>query len=80
MISPPLPRAAGDESFGVSALALCGLAARALGWRPDDFWGATPAELAACLADPAAPPAPLGRAELARMMESDADGHPNGRR
>ena len=41
------------------------LAARLLGWRPADFWDATPAELAASLADrhdTAA--APLSRAEL----------------
>ncbi|MFD2577894.1 phage tail assembly chaperone [Novosphingobium colocasiae] len=31
------------------ALALCGLAARVLLWRPDEFWNATPAELAAAL-------------------------------
>lgn len=32
-----------------AALRLCGLAARQLGWRPRDFWAATPAELAAAL-------------------------------
>ncbi|MGX7951414.1 phage tail assembly chaperone [Tsuneonella sp. HG249] len=71
----PLPQAGGESCFGASALALCGLAARALGWRPGEFWPATPAELAACLADPSAPPAPLGRADLTRLMESDPDGH-----
>lgn len=65
----------GPRAFGAGALTLCALAARALGWRPGEFWSATPAELAACLADPAAPPAPLGRADLARMMENDSDGH-----
>lgn len=35
--------------FGSAALALCAVAARALGWRPDEFWNATPAELAAAL-------------------------------
>ena len=68
-----------SDTFGASALALCALAARALGWRPHDFWSATPAELVACLADPApgAGPlaAPLGRDDLQRLMESDPDGH-----
>lgn len=63
------------DTFAPAALALCGLAARALGWRPGEFWAATPAELAACLGEPAAPVAtPLGRPELARLMEGDPDG------
>jgi hypothetical protein len=62
-----------SATFGASALALCGLSARALGWRPADFWAATPAELAACMADPAAPPAPLSRGEIERLMEGDPD-------
>lgn len=57
--------------FAPAALALAGLAARALGWRPDDFWHATPAELATSLADPAATPAGPTRAEIERMMERD---------
>lgn len=67
-------------TFGESARVLCGLAARALGWRPHEFWGATPAELAACLADPAAPAAPLGRSDLETLMKGDPDGRPDGRR
>jgi hypothetical protein len=62
------------ETFGAAALALCALAARALGWRPGEFWAATPAELAACLADPAAPAAMLSRADLTRMLEGESDG------
>lgn len=61
-------------TFAAAALDLCALAARALGWRPHEFWAATPAELAACLADPSAPPAPLARGDLQRLMESDPDG------
>lgn len=57
-------------SFGAAALRLSGLAARALGWRPAEFWAATPAELIAALAPPDAP-APLGRDDLTRMMEHD---------
>ncbi|MFD2135267.1 phage tail assembly chaperone [Novosphingobium resinovorum] len=36
-------------TFAAAALALCGLSARTLGWRPAEFWAATPAELAAAL-------------------------------
>ena len=43
-------------SFGAAALRLSGAASRRLGWRPDDFWNATPAELNAALAMPAGPP------------------------
>ncbi|WP_234024914.1 phage tail assembly chaperone [Tsuneonella amylolytica] len=68
----------GTDIFGAAALTLSALAARALGWRPGEFWSATPAELAACLADPAAPPPPLGRADLARLMEMDSGGGPDG--
>ena len=32
--------------FGKRAVALSGLAARTLGWRPAEFWAATPSELA----------------------------------
>lgn len=64
----------GSETFGEVTLALCAIAARALGWRPAEFWAATPAELAACLADPDPPAAPLVREDLDRLMESDANG------
>jgi len=59
--------------FGDAALRLAGLAARLLGWRPAEFWAATPAELAAALAPPDASDAapPLGRDELTRLMEQD---------
>ena len=36
--------------FAAGATRLAGLAGALLGWRPDDFWTATPAELAAVLA------------------------------
>jgi hypothetical protein len=59
-----------SERFGPAALRLAGLAARLLGWRPGEFWAATPAELAAALAPP--PTAePLGRDDLNRLMEQD---------
>lgn len=36
-------------SFGERAVMLAGLAAQRLGWRPSEFWGATPAEMTAAL-------------------------------
>lgn len=56
-------------TFGTVALRLSRLAARTLGWRPPEFWSATPAELAAILA--AEPQEGLVRADLTRMMEQD---------
>lgn len=67
-----------SDSFAASAVTLCALAARSLGWRPHEFWAATPAELAACLADPSEPAAPLGRGDLQRLMEIDEMGGPDG--
>ena len=61
-----------SDAFAPGALHLAGLVPRLLGWTPDSFWTATPAELAAILAPPAAgAPAPLSRAELTQMMERD---------
>lgn len=39
-----------NAAFGESAVKLCALAATLLGWRPAEFWAATPAELAGCFA------------------------------
>ncbi len=62
------------QAFGPGAARLAGLAGRLLGWRPDEFWRATPAELAAILAPPnAAAASPLDRSELNRLMERDHD-------
>lgn len=38
-----------SENFGQAASWLCGAAAMLVGWRPKEFWEATPAELAAAL-------------------------------
>ncbi len=57
-------------TFAPVAVALSGLAARQLGWRPAEFWAATPAELLAVLAPPPGDAA-LDRATLERMMEQD---------
>lgn len=58
-----------SDRFGPHAVRLFTLAARLLGWRPDDFWSATPAELAGALAPIAeATGNPLARADLETMM------------
>jgi hypothetical protein len=59
--------------FTDAARRCCGLSARLLGWRPDEFWRATPADLAIVLeglSDPASPPPP-SRETIGRMMERD---------
>lgn len=64
----------GGAAFGRGALRLAGLSARALGWRPGEFWAATPAELAAAIADPAGEFLPVSRTEIEILMERDSDG------
>lgn len=56
-----------SESFATAALRLYALAARLLGWRPTEFWAATPAELTAVFN----PQGETGfdRADLIQMME-----------
>ena len=64
-----------SATFAESAGRLAGSVPRALGWRPGEFWDATPAELAAILATGvSAGGEPLGRAELTALMERDGDG------
>ena len=61
--------------FSDAANRLAGLAGAMLGWRPDEFWRATPAELAAVLAAMAGEEAASASAEdLARLMERFPDG------
>jgi uncharacterized phage protein (TIGR02216 family) len=61
--------------FAEAASRLAGAAALLLGWRPDEFWRATPAELAAVLAVAKGEAAAgLDRAELERLMEVHPDG------
>ncbi|MEP7221679.1 MAG: phage tail assembly chaperone [Novosphingobium sp.] len=58
-----------EACFANSALRLNALAARALGWRPGEFWAATPAELATILMPPGQSGDAVTRDDLARMME-----------
>jgi uncharacterized phage protein (TIGR02216 family) len=63
----------GVERFSDAAGRLAGLAGALLGWRPDEFWRATPAELGAVLGAMAGECEPTGRAELERLMERFPD-------
>jgi uncharacterized phage protein (TIGR02216 family) len=61
--------------FGDRAGRLAGLAGALLGWRPDEFWRATPAELAAVLSALAGGEAdPASASDLERLMEMYPDG------
>jgi Phage tail assembly chaperone protein, TAC len=63
-----------SETFGRASLRLAALAARTLGWRPQEFWAATPAELANSLGlGEIEAVASLDRGQLQRMMERDND-------
>ena len=66
-------RQAQGRRFGERAAALSGVAARLLGWRPDEFWRATPAELAAAFGEPEAGGAMMS-SELKRLREQFPDG------
>ena len=60
-------------TFADAAARLAGVAAQVLGWRPAEFWAATPAELALSLGSPDAEVAPPTRAELLTLIERDND-------
>lgn len=62
-------------TFAETARELAGQTALLLGWRPPDFWAATPAELAAIFAVQAsiAPPS-LSRDDLTTLLERDRNG------
>lgn len=70
--------ASDDPRFGAAAARLSGVAARLLGWNPDQFWAATPVELATMLyafADPLGADSPMiDRKALGAMMEAECDG------
>ncbi|HEY0113525.1 MAG TPA: phage tail assembly chaperone [Allosphingosinicella sp.] len=60
--------------FSEAAAKLAGLAGALLGWRPDEFWKATPAELAAVLeAMFGSAEAGASRSDLERLMERFPD-------
>jgi uncharacterized phage protein (TIGR02216 family) len=60
--------------FAAAAARLAGLTGALLGWRPDEFWRATPAELAAVLQAMGGDDAAASGADLQRLMEIFPDG------
>jgi uncharacterized phage protein (TIGR02216 family) len=61
--------------FAEVAARLAGQAGALLGWRPDEFWAATPEELAVVVAALVGDaPATMGRGELDRLKEIFPDG------
>ena len=62
-------------TFTQSTLRAAHAAAAILGWRPPEFWAATPAELRTALGlDAPATDAPADTTLLTRMMEAFPDG------
>jgi Phage tail assembly chaperone protein, TAC len=59
--------------FRDSACRLAGFSGALLGWRPDEFWKATPAELAAIVSALVGNEASAGAPDLARLMEMFPD-------
>lgn len=63
-----------NARFADGARRLAGMAGAALGWTPDIFWTATPAELAAVIEALAGDtPLPPDAATIARLMEHFPD-------
>ena len=53
-----------ERRFGEAAAAMCGAASAVLGWRPSEFWDATPAELLLAMAVPALDAEPPDQATI----------------
>lgn len=64
------------ERLGPATITLVGLMARVAGWRPDEVWAATPADVRAVLAGWTEGDGETGfdRAALSAMMEQYPDG------
>lgn len=65
-----------NDQLGPEALTLAGVMARVAGWRPEEFWAATPADVRAVLAGwvEADAGASFDGTALAAMMEQFPDG------
>ncbi len=62
------------ERFSDSAVKLAGLAGALLGWRPDEFWRSTPAELGAVLGAMIGPEGEgVSRSDLGDLMQRFPD-------
>lgn len=60
------------RSFSSNAQKLCGQIALLLGWRPSEFWDATPHEIGLILsANDAQNSAPIGRDALDHLLQLD---------
>lgn len=68
--------AVGGQAFGPCAVRLLGMLARVAGWRPEDFWAATPADGRAVLAGwvDTGSDAGFDGTALAALMEQFPDG------
>jgi Phage tail assembly chaperone protein, TAC len=60
--------------FEDNAVRLAGLSAALLGWRPHEFWAATPAELATIIAALSPEPVAADAEVISRMKEQFPDG------
>jgi hypothetical protein len=65
-----------NDRLGPAAVTLAGVMARVAGWRPGEFWTATPADVRAVLAGwvEAGSDAGVDGAALAALMEQFPDG------
>lgn len=64
-----------SSSFGERLGTQMALAAQALGWTPQEFWTATPAEFAAATGSPIQNETPMmDRRELDRMLKENGNG------
>lgn len=61
-----------DHSFCVMANILCAKMAMLLGWRPYEFWDATPAEIACILNAAPQQDTPVDRQVLSDLIAKDA--------
>lgn len=62
-------------TFTAAAAQLAGIVPRVLGWQPQNFWEATPAEVAAIFASTAqVANEPLSREELTTLLEIERRG------
>jgi len=59
--------------FGERAVELAGFASSLLGWRPAEFWTATPAELATALGVDSKAGEPVDRAAMERLLAQFPD-------
>jgi hypothetical protein len=71
---PPTPPACGRGDFTELTTTLAGQTALLLGWRPDDFWQATPAELASVIAAVSSDTDAVDTQTLSNLMELFPDG------